>query len=325
MKSNDTIRYFPFAPGIPWKIRSGKYVVPGLNSAAWNKAVGCRDVVVLSYGGLFESFVSLSLFEIMNYSSTSTKLMWSGTRRYEPLVKMNGLATVCPVILPEETTQNYPVPVFLDKSNNVYFNCLNNYIRVNAYYGEFGYKDHRPVIQQLTENFMIPWETRFLPQFRNLKLLKDEIDKWTRLSKFQFNRPYVCVFPDCGLSQHKQSMLGWSDNEIKALAAMLRQVGISTLVFTDNPGKYYASSAYVLPAKVEYILLMLKSAKAVLAEEIDLLLIAEMVSSARIIAKPAKNELNLYKNQRFLGTSNVIDTIKGLTPVKAFNAICGES
>lgn len=324
MKSSETIRYFPFSPGIPWKIKRGKYIVPELTSDAWTKATKSRDVIVLAHGGLIESFVSLSLFEALNYASSPSKLMWAGNPQFESIVKMNGLGAICPVPIPPKTVQDYPVPVFLDKSSNTYFNCLNNYLDVKTFYGEIGFKDHRPIVQQIVTNFVIPWENRFIPRQRNNQLSKKDLESWAKISRFQFNRPYVCVFPDRGLSQHNLSTLGWNEAEVKALASMLRQKGISCLVFTNNAGKYYASHAHVLPAKPEYMVMMLEFAKAVLSEEVDQLIIAEMISSSKIIARPSKNEVNLYKNRRYLKSSNVIHTIRALTPVRAFEAICGE-
>lgn len=323
MKSNETIRYFPFSPGIPWKVKNGRYVVPHLSSDAWVRATKSRDIILLANGGLVESFVSLSLFEILNYASTTSKLMWAGNRQFESLVRLNGLASVCPISFSNDIIQKYPVPLFLDKSTNTYFNYLNNYIDVKTFYGEYGYRDCRPIAQQLTSNFIIPWEKRYLPQYRNSQIALGELDKWSKLSRFQFRQPYICIFPDRGLSQHKQVMLGWNDTEVKALAAMLRQVGISTLVFTNNSNKYYASPVYTLPTNPEYMLLMIRAAKAVLADEVDPLIIAEMISSAKIVAKPSKNEINLHKNRKFLKSSNVIHTLRKLTPVKAFNVIYG--
>ncbi|HLG27609.1 MAG TPA: hypothetical protein VI423_07475 [Paenisporosarcina sp.] len=291
---------------------------------AWHRALHGKEIVVVAYGGFIESFVSLCFLEIVNYLSPGKKLFWLGNNRFASLVEVNGLAQICESDVSKETFANYPVPLFMDRDNHAFFNCLNNYLQVKTWYGANGYKDKRPLFQQILRNTMIPWEMHYLPQLRNPKC-SDELSQWAQLNHFHFNQPYVCVFPDRGLSDHqKTSALGWNESQLKAFAAMLRRVGISMIVFTSQSQKYYGVPINCLPVRIDFILNLLPAAAAVLSEEVDLLLVAAVISSAKLISKPLKNEFNLNNNVRFLRHETVIYTDKTLTPLTAFNAVRGD-
>lgn len=319
--SKQSIKYFPFAPGIPWKVKNGKYVVPELPSEAWRHALHGRDAVVVAYGGLIESFVSLSYLEILNYTMPSVKLHWCGNLKFKPLISINGLGSFEETNI-KDIVSNYPVPLFMDQKDNVFFNCLNNYLNVKPYYGGKGYHDKKPIIRQIFRNSTFKWDTHYTPQLRNLNC-DLELKRWAQSAKFQFKRPYVCVFPEAGWSQHDQSMLNWTDAELKAFSMMLKQADISVIVFTNYPNKYN-NSIYTIPIRLDFMFNLIPNAKAVLSKDIDMLLISNMISSATLIGRPYKNELSLKKNNYFIERQNVIYTDKALTPYAAFNAIRGD-
>src|SRR3990167_86537 len=114
-------KYFPFAPGVPWKIKNGKYIVPALSMDAWHRALHGKEIVVVAYGGFIESFVSLCFLEIVNYLSPGKKLFWLGNNRFASLVEVNGLAQICESDVSKETFANYPVPLFMDRDYYYFF------------------------------------------------------------------------------------------------------------------------------------------------------------------------------------------------------------
>src|SRR5690554_6700310 len=87
-----SIKNFPWAPGLSWKIKNGKYVVPELPFELFSKSLKNKDVVVCSFGGLVESFYSLSILELLNNNLIGNKLYWAGNSEYQNLLKLNGLA-----------------------------------------------------------------------------------------------------------------------------------------------------------------------------------------------------------------------------------------
>src|SRR5690554_1839294 len=132
-----SVRYFPFTPGIPWSIKNGRYIIPKINRIAWDKAVDGRDFNVVAYGGLFESFFSLSIIEALHFIHPEKKIYWSGHNQFNYLCSSQGIAKINK--FDETLIKKYPCPIFLDKEKFVYFNCLNNYIDVYSYAGVYGY------------------------------------------------------------------------------------------------------------------------------------------------------------------------------------------
>lgn len=323
MRSNKlSVRFFPFSPGIPWKIKNGRYIVPELSYESWKLALNDRNAIVTSFGGLIEAFTSLCLLEAINYVSPQTKTYWCGDLKFKSLVAANGLAAFSDLELNQTILQNYPVPLFMDQEKNVYFNVLNNYIEVKTYHGAKGYHDKKPILRQILRNTMMDWDDRYIPHLRNLRCM-EEFGRWAKTAYFQTNRPYVCVFPDRGMSRHACSTLNWTDTQLKAFAAMVKQQGFSPVVFTDRVGRFAGSVVYALPVRLDLIAAMLPNAAAVLSEEVDYLMMANLLSTAKLISRPTKNELSLQRNNRFLKKQNVIYTTKNLTPLTAFNAVCG--
>jgi len=87
-----SVKSFPWSPGIPWKVRRGKYVIPELPAELVSNVLRGKEAVVCSFGGLLESFYSLSILETMNKNLLAKKLYWAGNNEYEPLVAANSLA-----------------------------------------------------------------------------------------------------------------------------------------------------------------------------------------------------------------------------------------
>lgn len=317
------IRYFPFAPGVPWKLRGGRYVVPEINAYAWNHALKDRDVVVaLGHGGLFEAFASLSIMETVNCLSPGKTIYWAGNPKFNQLVRLNGLARLAPFDLPQELLDNYPVPLFLDQKRHAIFNCLNNYRVVKTYAGDIGYKDKRSAFRQIASNSTQSWSESYLPTFRTSGC-PPELTAWAKVSRFHFTQPYVCIFPDRGVSEHHISVLRWNANHLKSFAALLRSTGITVVVCTNDVRSFYNSELHVVSPKIDNVIYLMQHAKAVLSEEVDYLLIANAVSNAALIARIIRGEFSLNKNNRFLGRQNVIYTPRELNPIDVANFIRG--
>ena len=49
-------KYFPFAPGIPWQVKNGRYIRPEVSGAVLRSVLKDKDIVVSAFGGLLESF-----------------------------------------------------------------------------------------------------------------------------------------------------------------------------------------------------------------------------------------------------------------------------
>jgi hypothetical protein len=315
------IKYFPFSPGIGWKIKNGKYVVPEINLDVWKKIVDDKKITIVAYGGFLESYFSLCYLEILNYLIPNNKIQWCGNTFFNTLVHLNGIATIN-INCPQSLLSRYPTPIFMDRDKNIYFNCLNNYQIVKPYYGGFGYKDKSPIVKQILRNSLTSWENHYIPKFRRLGSLNDGFINWSKVNKFNLRNPYICFFYDVGWSEHKLNFR-WNENQVKSLAAMLKQQGISMLLFTKHPYKFYNSSAYCIGIDLENIINLIPKSIAVLSDCIDLSFLAMMLSdSSKIITKSTGRKLSLLSNVKFLGLArNNIFIKKLLTPLDVFYTI----
>jgi len=317
--SKVSTKYFPFAPGIPYQIKNGRYVLPRMDSDYWFKATKAEEIVVSAYGGFFESLFSLSIFELLNKLLPGKKLYWSGNKVFNQLVYLNGLGTVRTFIEPDKLIK-YPVPIFFDRDGRSYFNCLNNYINVNTYSGEYKYKDNKPLVQQLFRNAMVDWSLQYLPELRNLKE-PTELKDWSTAHHFKSSKPFILFVDSDEKSQHRTFCLDWCPQEVRSFSAMLRPTSLSFVVLTQYPQRYHGLNAYFPPFKLDTIMYLLSKAYSVLSINIDYLLCSMLISNASIISNDKKDEFNLEKNKKYLRVNNTIHSFNKITPLQAFNAV----
>lgn len=321
MPSN--VRYFPFSPGIPWKFY-GPYVIPSMDRRIWDRVLEDKKFVIIANGGLFESFFSLSLLEALNIVEPNRLLYWTGNSKYSSLLYMNGIARPSPIEISEAQAKRYPVPLFLDRLDLAYFNCLNNYIKMRPYYQRGTKSNGQPVTRQIFSNSLLDWSPNYIPKLRKI-VVSDELEEWRKRSKFYDNKPFVLLFPDVtGHSIHSDECLKWTPSEVKAFSSMLHQAGVSLVVCTDNPRPYYDSYAFYIPTKLDYILFLMPKSKAILSKDIDFLLMGLLLSSAKIIALPSRKRCFRFdKNRNYLNVTNETISKKTLTPLMAYNYCLG--
>jgi len=309
-KSPISIKYFPFAPGIPWEIKYGKYISPKVSGSIIRSLLSDKDIVVVAYGGLLESFFSLSILETMNYMLPGNNLFWCGNSEFYPLVKYNGLAKTTS-IMDQKTLRCFPTPIFFDKNNRAYFNCLVNYMEYRAYYDEPGFFDKRSVITQIVEKSTVPWDNRFIP---NLRYLEKNIKAFLKKGR----APYILIFPDrTGTSQHDIECLNWNTRQIRSFVTMLQPEFKPVLVVKD-PSLYYNINAEIIPFTLENVFSLITKSYAVLSKDIDILLLSLALSKAKIISLPTEKAYSFGKSVSFLMNNNDIYTAKDLLPETAW-------
>ncbi len=324
-------KIFPFAPGITWKLKNNNIVIPELSLFIWNKIIATTDenkiiIALNSKAGLLESFYSLTLIEAINQIKPKLNLFWSGDNKFKSLLTLNQLAT--PIdLMSDKILNQFPTPIFLDKNNTIYFNCMNNYLFLTNYSNKYICKDTRAVIKQINEKSCLPWDNNYLPKLRNQKPKKFLID-WMKINNIRNNSTYILIIPDSvtEYSKHtKINCLKWNSINIKALAAMLAPLGIITIVATSKQNSYLnnSSTIKILPFDLENILYLMIKCYAILSKDIDYLMIALTLSTGKIIGIKQKNQFRLQKNQKFLGelSNKNIFTFKKLDVMTAFNVI----
>ena len=309
-------KFFPFSAGIPWTLKRGKYINPYMDSQTWHDVLDGKNIIVTAFGGILESFFSLSVAEGIKSFDPDHELFWLGNQEFHPFVRAQGLCKVSNIDLTQERLQDYPVPVFFDLDNNAYFNVLNNYLIQKAYWGLYPEPVTTPALEQIFSNAMIPWQGYF-PQLRQLgSEMYDDLCKQGRIKPK--SRIITIVLDD----ESKSDVLDWSVQNIKEFYQLALTKGFKVVVFTNNVNSFYGTKIIPQVYNLRNILQVLKNSWLVMSNDVEWLLVSMMVSDAKIISKNVDGPFDLFKNSEFIQVQNDIFTdIEWVSPVDAFT-IC---
>ena len=317
---NESVRYFPFSAGIPWRFKKGRDLIQELENEAWEGAVADKDIIILAHGGLLESFFSLSISEALAKLKPLNGQFWAGNRVFKPMAQMHGLVKFKSIT---NIAPKYPVPLFFDKKNRIYFNCLNHYLEKPTWYNRWPRPVRGLFPERIFRNSLLNWNRSFVPQLRNLSVPSEVFTTWCKVSKFWPNQRYIFLAPSHSfLSIHKRDCLGWDIRAVKQFAAMLARFNLKLAVLTDYQYDLNANIIRV-PNDVDIILRLLANAWMVLAHDIDFYLVSMCLSDAILASNSMRREFNLQKNAEFLEQDNVIYTTDRLTPLEVYNLIEG--
>lgn len=313
-----SIAYFPFSPEIPWKLHQGK-VIPEIDAEIWHESIDDKDLIILAYGGLLESFYSLYLAEILLKIKPNNKIYWAGNEAFYTLLSLQGIAKSKNI---PNISDKYPVPLFFDKLNQTYFNCLNNYIYSKSFNDIKLKRNYRCVINQIFMNFMI--ENRYEIKWRNLHTHSDIIS-WKKQVNFHSNKPYVLIIPEATqFSQHSINCFGWTIKNIKAFSAMLRANDIDVVILSDKySSEYFNSKMIHAPLKLPLILYLIKYAWLIMSTDVDYLLLALSLSDANLVYRKFRKNKSFRPelNANYLKSLNKIIAKRIFTPYSIFEEI----
>jgi hypothetical protein len=315
MKSRYSTVYFPFSPGIPWTVKNNKYVIPKVDFDVWKEFVDKREIVVVAYGGFFESFFSLSFIEMVKDLLPGKKVSWLGNLEYEFLLKAQNLVRRSLLPLTKEKLAKYPVPLFADAGNNAYYNCLHNYIYSKSFFLKHRKENRDPLLKQIFNNALVPFDPKYTPKLRNLNYLSSEYNDWKRAARFSDKGKFILIIPG-----EEPGSLGWRDRDIRELAGLISRFGLSVVVCLERSGVFYGPKLFQAPVTLPIKTNLLKKAWMILSDSFDDLLVGMMVSNATIGASNQGDEL--YRNAEFIGAENVIFTDNGqISPMDVY-AMC---
>lgn len=309
-------KFFPFSAGIPWKIERGKYIVPEIDSETWHQVLAGRDIIITAFGGLFESFFSLAAAEALNSFDPGHRIFWLGNPRYEFLVRAQNICQLSSIDLTSEMLENYPTPIFFDQDNRAYLNLLNNYLERKSYWGKYPEPVDSPVVEQIFQNVMVPWHSNYAPKFR--KLGKEFYEEFYRTRRLRPRSKFVLFV----LDETNHDVLNWNLHNIKEFTQLASHKGLKVVVFTRNTQMFYGTKMFVYEYDIRKILQMIKYSWMVFSTTVHWLLIAMMVSDAKVMGTPMDGPFDLFKNAEFLKVQNdIFLDRKWMSPIDAFT-IC---
>jgi len=314
-------KIFPFAEGVPYTLGNHKFIIPEMNSDRWNHLFRDKTGVLCLNGGFIENLFSLSYFEALNTIYSRYPMEWCGNSLFKKLNDIQGLAKPTKRISASVLHQ-YTVPVFFNKNKTAaIMNCLNNYIDVYTYWGEFKYRNDKPLLKQLFNNLMITWNEKYIPQLRRIEL-PEKLLKIANTSRFDLKKRFVLLFPDItGWSDHNSLSLTWGINEVRSFAAMLTKTNYNLIIASPNPQKYYGTGALTISLDVENIVYLIKESSFVLSKEPDFVLAGLFIGNTTPCALKLYNECCLIRNKKFINPNKKIITSKNLTPLEMFEVL----
>jgi hypothetical protein len=307
-------KFFPFSPGIPWKVDRGKYIIPEIDFETWHKVLDGRDVIITAFGGLAESFLSLCAAEALVSFDSSHNICWLGHSKYSFFVRAQGLCKLSPISLKPQTLKQYPVPLFLDNEGRAYFNILNNYLVRKSYWGQYPEDVKAPALEQITRNIMVPWNN-YIPRLRNLGT--DFVDGLRNTGRIRSSTKIISII----IENTRLDILGWTLQNIKEFSQLASHKGWRVIIFTHKPNMFYGSNILAVEHSYSNILQAIKKSWVVLSNDINWLLIALMISDATLISRHINNQYNLFKNAESLDRCNDIFTDRNISPIDVFG-IC---
>jgi len=303
-------KFLPFAPGIPWKMKNG-YILPKIDQEIWDIALARKEFVVLAYGGPLEVFASFAIAEALRKTEPSRAVFWAGNEAFKNLSPVR-VADV------PDLGAKYPVPLFLDKENGAYFNCLNNYLERKTYLNQYPKKNKRLAFEQIFNNSFLSWSVQYIPTISDT----NKYEEWKKLVGFQDNRRFVLILPEKKYSQH-HGYLNWNVNQVREAGALLRKFNLPVVVCTDNEGLYYDTSIIHAPMDIDIIIPLLKKSWLLLSDDIDYLIIGLMMSRAHIVSPPVRGIFDLYRHANLFMAENIISTTHELNPLEIYTLCKG--
>ncbi len=291
-----SINYFPFLPGIPLQVNGN--IKRELDADSWNRLLENRNPIITCFGGLWESYLSLSYVEALNRFYPSKQLYINTDQKFNKLIELNNIAKPIQLIS-SDLIKNYPVPLFFNDGNDTFFNCLYNYLySIDIAKKSKPHKNYGPIAKQLFRNSFLPWDINFIPKLRKLQE-PIEFIKWKESKRFNIDKP-----------------------QIKSFVSMCAGSGINSVIITKNIGRYTGINSLVIEPKIEQILYLIEKCSYILSEEVDFLLLALTHSkNATVIGRLNKKQYSLKSNQKFLQTNKKIVEMKIVQPIEVYKAI----
>lgn len=312
-------KIFPYCPGVTWSLSSEGYVIPKLERGAWEYATKNRDIVIVCFGGLFETLMSLTFAEAVKFYYPEKSIFWTGDVDYKPLVDKNDICQFFESKVDKKVVKKYPIPIFLDEKNYAYYNCLFNYINRHTIDKKKRHHDVRAVSKQIFNNSLFEWKGEFTPKIRKKDEIKNE--KIENTLGFGLSGKYCLIVPEReGYSERGFKNLKWSPHQVRSLASMLSSIGVKTVVLSSND-IYKSSSTFVLEPSLDNLLICLQNSNYLLSEEVDIALGGLLLSESFILGPKTYSEFGLIKNKKFLKSENKIETPYVFEPYEVFNLI----
>jgi hypothetical protein len=300
MKSKNKTKFFPFSPGVPWKIDGKKCIIPEINKEIWDSIVKPETIInIVCYGDFVCSMFSLSFIEAMKRNNRNNVIRWIGNDHYSFLINYHGLAK--PSHITRIDLKKYPVPLFMDKEKNVYINVMHNCFHKYNYWGTDYQKQDGPIFEQMFKNSFSPWDRSYLPKMRNIG--SDFIENILRTGR-AVNNKIICIVDDAT----ENDVLKWTVQQIKEFMQIAISKNYTPIIFARNT-KPYRNYSLVFDIEERHVFQVLKKSILLLSNQREWTFASLLFSNAKVFSMHEEGPLDLIKNADYIGCENHITSM----------------
>lgn len=292
------IQFFPFSPGIPWKIKNNA-ITPAIDTDLKQDLLVDKELIVLGHGSLLEAFLSLGVLRAIKTLNPSHNVSWAGEKAFEKHCNATVIET-------SYLRERFPAPIFFDKKNNAYFNCLYNVGEYHTFLGKT-YKNSSMITKQVFANSLCKWKDEYSPRIFNYEPKDNKLNK------------YVLLIIESG--EKTRRSMNWGYNEVAALGGYLNGLGLQLVVVDPKPVHYFGKNIIKISGDVDKILRLIKDCEWLISNETDWLLIGMFISKCGFIEQYEKSVYGLKYNAMNLGYTIKHIVRRALTPLMVYEEL----
>ena len=295
MDDNSKIVDFIFSPNIPWRI-TDDIVDPIISREIWCKHVRNKPATIVMPGYLLEVLTSLMATKILKDNGVNI-VSWITPSYYTDLLKFFNVKVTCSKKKESpikefnrliEPANSYPVPVFLNGNDEIFFNLYNNYggNRRNTK-GKLQDRLDKPYWKQLLCNTCSNYSNPIFPIINKDDLFKSKLDLFKEKG---IDSKYILLdnsnLLEITSDNRKINYKKFSPAEINELASRFVKHKIKCIVMS-NENKIHTNNMMTIGSwdniNSFHMLSLLLNAECIISSDQNICLSAALIGCKKII------------------------------------------
>ena len=252
--------FYPFSPGIPWKTEN-EIVQPIISKSVWENIVSTKKVHVLCPGFAVEALL-LPLFNKTLQKNGIEVHRWIVPNKYNDILKYFKINTEADGKNKDlfmefnrlkKAVESFPSPIFMDREDNLYFNCLFNYGETYSSKSKHVGRNNDSFWKQMLKNTCcFPYENSF--QWLDKKVLKNYTSDTFKKFNIDFSKPFIVIdnnYISYNTADSRASIAKvLLPHQLNAIGATLGYKKYQCIVSSNNKSKqgYFANNVKFIPS-----------------------------------------------------------------------------
>lgn len=257
----DDVVFYPFSPGIPWQTENG-IVKPIVSKSVWEKIISTKNAYVLCPGFLVEILLLILFDNTLKRNGINIK-SYIVPKKYNSILKHFKMKTKSAEESEDlfieferlrEAVEAFPVPIFMDRKDNIYFNSLFNYGETfDAHANLQDDRNSEPFWKQLLNNTCCyPYDNNF--QWFDKNILKKHSRKIFTKFGIDHTKPYILI-DNSYISYNTADMRAsiaktFAPHQLKSLGATFGYKQYQCIVSSNRKEQhgYFINNTRVIPS-----------------------------------------------------------------------------